>query len=194
METANANRLRSIHEETLSFFSDDAAGTAAMDRAQLRKELGNMLAVEELVLKVGAQVMLIKNIDDDLVNGSVGKIVGFHTEAEWGMVAREYDLDAVVTEVNPHTGEEKQIWSAAGKPIRNDKLKPSSQQSQMKFPAVKFNLASGGTRHRLIIRESFKIDGPDGTMKAERRQVRLSFFYGSFRMLIVLFCGLIRFH
>ncbi|CED85302.1 mitochondrial dna helicase [Phaffia rhodozyma] len=181
VEAANANRLRSLHQDTIRFTAEDYAGQTGMDRAQLKKELSNMLAVEELNLKIGAQVMLIKNIDDDLVNGSVGKVVGFHTEAEWGMVSREYELDGLSgfsssgsSSVDPNTGEEK-VWSAGGKPMKEQTLRQqeAAQQSTRKFPAIRFALASGGYRNRLIIAESFKIDMPDGTLKAERKQVPL---------------------
>ena len=40
-----------------------------------------MVAQKDLRLKVDAQVMLIKNVDDTLVNGSVGKVLGFFSFA-----------------------------------------------------------------------------------------------------------------
>ncbi|KAI1495698.1 hypothetical protein F5X99DRAFT_109039 [Biscogniauxia marginata] len=36
--------------------------------------LANMMAPKAIYLKKGAQVMLIKNMDDNLVNGSLGKV------------------------------------------------------------------------------------------------------------------------
>ena len=36
-----------------------------------------MLAPQRLVLKTDSQVMLIKNIDEQLVNGSIGKVIAF---------------------------------------------------------------------------------------------------------------------
>ncbi|GAC1387120.1 MAG: PIF1 family DEAD/DEAH box helicase [Candidatus Saccharimonadales bacterium] len=45
------------------------------------------LAVEELVLKVGALVMCIRNAQDKkYVNGTLGKIVGFHPETDWPII------------------------------------------------------------------------------------------------------------
>lgn len=40
--------------------------------------LESLLCEEWLVLKLSAQVMLIKNVDEVLVNGLVGKVIGFH--------------------------------------------------------------------------------------------------------------------
>ena len=39
--------------------------------------LTNFLAPQVLNLKVGAQVMCIKNFDDQLVNGTLGKVIDF---------------------------------------------------------------------------------------------------------------------
>ncbi|KAK5627609.1 hypothetical protein RRF57_003324 [Xylaria bambusicola] len=46
------------------------------------------MAPKSMDLKKGAQVMLIKNMDDTLVNGSLGKVIGFMAEAtfaNWAM-------------------------------------------------------------------------------------------------------------
>jgi hypothetical protein len=43
-----------------------------------------MMAVGVLELKRDAQVMLVKNVSDTLVNGSVGKVLGFSPPADGG--------------------------------------------------------------------------------------------------------------
>ncbi|KAI0634608.1 hypothetical protein C8Q77DRAFT_769183 [Trametes polyzona] len=40
-----------------------------------------MVVPAQLVLKANAQVMLVKNVDEKLVNGSVGRVLGFFTTA-----------------------------------------------------------------------------------------------------------------
>ncbi|EIW76538.1 hypothetical protein CONPUDRAFT_157726 [Coniophora puteana RWD-64-598 SS2] len=57
---------------------------AQTDQAKRRQEglLAGVLAEKTLELKKGAQVMLVKNIDEMLVNGCVGKVVGFATYRE----------------------------------------------------------------------------------------------------------------
>lgn len=42
-----------------------------------QRDLDNFSAPKVLILKENAQVMLIKNLTPTLVNGSVGKVVGF---------------------------------------------------------------------------------------------------------------------
>ncbi|EEB98325.1 hypothetical protein MPER_02190, partial [Moniliophthora perniciosa FA553] len=44
--------------------------------------LSSLLAEETIELKSGAQVMLIRNVDDKLVNGVVGKVLGFYRQDE----------------------------------------------------------------------------------------------------------------
>lgn len=45
--------------------------------AKRQKLLDNMMAVKILELKRDAQVMLVKNASETLVNGSVGRVMGF---------------------------------------------------------------------------------------------------------------------
>jgi ATP-dependent DNA helicase PIF1 len=48
--------------------------------------LDNLMAVSSLSLKKGAQVMMIKNVDETLVNGSLGKVLGFMSESSYKLV------------------------------------------------------------------------------------------------------------
>lgn len=54
----------------------------ARDSGTKPKLLEHLLAEERLELKTDAQVMLIKNVDDVLVNGVVGKVLGFYHPSE----------------------------------------------------------------------------------------------------------------
>ena len=72
VDEANARRLAHL-DGPISVFK-------AMDEARdewSHSKLKDLLVPQVLQLKVGAQVMLIKNIDETLVNGSLGKVVGF---------------------------------------------------------------------------------------------------------------------
>jgi len=71
----------------------------------------NTLAPSKLVLKVGAQVMLIKNIrDHKLVNGSIGIITGFHRDA--GPEEGVSDARAPTTTLKPFNNNQnvEKVW------------------------------------------------------------------------------------
>lgn len=77
VDNANKTRLDNLPGDTAVYKS---VNWVAGDNAYLKKRLEtNCLAPEELRLKIGAQVMLIVNLDQSrgLVNGSLGIVEGF---------------------------------------------------------------------------------------------------------------------
>jgi ATP-dependent DNA helicase PIF1 len=110
----------------------------------------NTLAVKELKLKVNAQVMLVKNLNEDLVNGSVGRVVGFGTDGyEW-------------------SDEEDEGEGSKGK-----KLEKKEKESE-KEPFVEFRVPGRGVVRHLVKKEEFKIEDNDGkTIRAKRKQFPL---------------------
>lgn len=68
VERSNLNRLNSLPGEERVFIATDTGQKLLMK---------SCIAPEKLVLKVKAQVMLLKNIDSTLVNGSLGTVIGF---------------------------------------------------------------------------------------------------------------------
>ncbi|KAF5020384.1 hypothetical protein F66182_7592 [Fusarium sp. NRRL 66182] len=79
---ANSRRLRNINAPAYSYTAKDGG---IITNPHVRKMLlSDCIAPESLTLKIGAQVMCIKNVDETLVNGSQGRIVGFaNTESFW---------------------------------------------------------------------------------------------------------------
>ncbi|EEB92484.1 hypothetical protein MPER_08997, partial [Moniliophthora perniciosa FA553] len=67
---SNAKRLSEISVDPVVFIARDSGTKPGL--------LANLLVEDKLTLKTGAQVMLIKNVDEVLVNGVVGKVVGFY--------------------------------------------------------------------------------------------------------------------
>lgn len=74
-DSINKQMLQNLPGETCKFTAVDSGSMIHSDQG--RKMLDNFLALSEIELKVGAQVMLIKNMDDKLVNGTLGIVVGF---------------------------------------------------------------------------------------------------------------------
>lgn len=79
VDTANKKMLIALKTKLHVYESRD---TGAANGGRLTAILQNMVAQCTLEIKVGAQVMLIKNVDKDLVNGSIGKVLGFYTASE----------------------------------------------------------------------------------------------------------------
>lgn len=78
VERANQTRLDAIAEEPRVYTSYDT-GTLQGDLRE--RLLENFMAPRHVCLKRGAQVMLIKNIEDTLVNGSIGIVLDFVDDA-----------------------------------------------------------------------------------------------------------------
>ncbi|KAF5014531.1 hypothetical protein F66182_14447, partial [Fusarium sp. NRRL 66182] len=79
VENANGVRMSRLSGEVMVFNAQDSG---SIQDVQMRDRLlANCMAPPVIHLKKGAQVMLIKNMEDNLVNGSLGKIVAFMDEA-----------------------------------------------------------------------------------------------------------------
>ncbi|CEL61663.1 DNA repair and recombination protein pif1, mitochondrial OS=Schizosaccharomyces pombe (strain 972 / ATCC 24843) GN=pif1 PE=1 SV=1 [Rhizoctonia solani AG-1 IB] len=155
VERSNNSRMAALPGKEESFPARDA-GTIT-DPVQRDKMLQNFMAPKELSLKVNAQVMLLKNIDETLVNGSVGRIIGFHdaTEVE---VGEKGELIAF------YAPEEKK---------KNAKNKQKEQpQVLKKYPLVEFRVPRG-TRKLLVMPEAFKVELPNGEIQVSRTQLPL---------------------
>ena len=121
-------RLNRLTTEQEIFDSVDSAGggTTQEDIERRKKMLANFLAPQRLILRLGAQVMLIWNVNVRLVNGSMGKVIRFNDPAINGIryPVVEFDLpNGLKTQmlVLPRT------WTAESP---NDKKKENIQVSR----------------------------------------------------------------
>jgi ATP-dependent DNA helicase PIF1 len=141
-----------------------------MDIGIRDKLLANMMAPKTLELKKGAQVMLIKNMDDGLVNGSLGKIVSFMSEATFDIYDRNPDLfnedgsENLSEEAVDMRNSIKRSFS------RNKDPKPETGKL---YPLVRFSIADGNTRDLLVQPEDWKVELPSGEVQAQRAQLPL---------------------
>lgn len=78
-EKHNKLKLDAINSESKIYRAKDVYPKSTRSSTQL---LGSCQALPTLELKVGAQVMLIKNINRDLVNGTVGTVTNFTTRIQ----------------------------------------------------------------------------------------------------------------
>jgi ATP-dependent DNA helicase PIF1 len=172
VEKANTARLASLRTPPHTYTARDSGNAAAEKRAAV---LASMIAPAELVLKVGAQVMLVRNIDDrrSLVNGSVGRVRGFY-QAPGGRadgVVRDITLDENGKPIYPNLAKEEKVGGKENKKPRSS----SASISEEKFPYVEF-LTPQGRVSVLVTRDEFKVEDNEGNVLARRTQVRVHAF------------------
>lgn len=155
VERANGTRMRTLHTETHEYTASH--GGKLFGTEQGEKLLANFMAPDKLTLKVGAQVMLIKNMDELNVNGSMGTIVEF---VEPNQFLQNHDDPYVV---NTKPGSKPNSVAAAKEPKK-------SAAMGIKWPVVEFT----NPKRRLLIQpEAWKVELPDGEVQVSRTQLPL---------------------
>lgn len=169
VDNANNLRMRQLQGEVKTF---EAKDTGTVTEKQYRdKLLSNCMAVECLTLKKGAQVMLIKNIDETLVNGSLGKIIGFMSEQMFDNY-QEHEEEYYAAQNEGGIREENED-EVPGLKERRQKMKDLMASTTQHFPVVRFTIADGSTRDLLCQREAWKVELPNGEVQAQRAQIPL---------------------
>lgn len=169
VDNANNLRMRQLQGEVKTF---EAKDTGTVTEKQYRdKLLANCMAVECLTLKKGAQVMLIKNIDETLVNGSLGKIIGFMSEQMFDNY-QEHEEEYYAAQNEGGIREENED-EVPGLKERRQKMKDLMASTTQHFPVVRFTIADGSTRDLLCQREAWKVELPNGEVQAQRAQIPL---------------------
>lgn len=121
-------------------------GGSIADLNQRDKMLANFMAPGALLLKIDSQVMLIKNMDETLVNGSMGKVVRFQDPGAY----KASDEAQKVDDKKKKTGGTGIVW-----------------------PVVAFPCPGGIVREILVQPESWKVELPNGEVQVSRTQVGL---------------------
>jgi ATP-dependent DNA helicase PIF1 len=162
--------MRDLHGTLYAFEAHD---TGTITDLNIREKLlANMMAPKMLKLKKGAQVMLIKNMDDRLVNGSIGSVIGFMDEKTFAL----YDKTPELYGVDIEGGEEDETLREARNAIKSKygpKKEGPGPNSGLEFPLVRFIFSDGTSRDLLVMREEWKIELPNGEVQAQRSQVPL---------------------
>jgi ATP-dependent DNA helicase PIF1 len=151
------------------------------------------MAADRIILKKDAQVMLIKNVDETLVNGSMGKVIGFcerhlyreDTTGRWVGVPMDQDTDE--DSVGEDGAPRKKRKTSAAVKANGEKLPvvsfrmPGGESSMRRVPSVPLPSAHnvylstppGGTRDVIVEKDTFKTELPNGEIQASRLQLPL---------------------
>lgn len=168
VDHANTNRMTNLSGQEMRF---DAVDTGVSDLNVRNKILANFMAPEKLSLKKGAQVMLIKNIDNQLVNGSLGKVQAFMDEATFTVYKDEEETFMQAQE--PEGGSDADEKAAARAKIAQMRLKNAGDSTARFWPMVRFALPDGTYRSLLCQPEEWKTENQQGEITAKRQQVPL---------------------
>lgn len=153
VDAANNSKMRLLSGAERKFVAVDTG--SIVDVAHRTKLLSTCMAPQVICLKENSQVMLIKNLDETLVNGSLGRVVGFMSEKTFDMA--QDDPDSLTIET-----------LAQNKPL--DRLANSTAEE---WPLVEFALPDGTSRQLLVQPETWKVELPSGEVQASRTQVPL---------------------
>ncbi|KAM4068155.1 PIF1-like helicase [Hirsutella rhossiliensis] len=158
VDGSNERRLRELPGQVHRYEAMDVGDPAIRD-----KLLGNMMSPKSLDLKVNAQVMLIKNLDDTLVNGSLGKVIAFSDEKTFEM-----------TSVNSYDSDMDDNMARAKRKLKGfSRDADVSSSNGRKFPVVQFVSTGGVPRVILCQPEEWKVELPNGEVQAKRTQLPL---------------------
>ena len=119
---------------------DAVDGGSTLDIKMRVRLLSSCMAPSKLELKVNAQVMLIKNIDEALVNGSLGRVVGFMNEKTYCLLSGD---DGVADFLTAEESDEETALSKRRARIKAQ-LALLAGDTSKKWPLVQFILSDGG--------------------------------------------------
>lgn len=160
-------RMNNLVGTSRCFTAED--GGSMQDRSQRDKLLANCMAPPVIELKKGAQVMLIKNMDGTLVNGSLGTVVAFMDENAFD----RYHADEDAFKASEDMDDNDDNMSRARKKLKSMMNKDVVADTGRKWPLVNFALSDGSFRQLLCQPEVWKIELPNGEVQASRSQIPL---------------------
>lgn len=146
VDRSNGARMQHLNTQQQVYRAKD--GGLITDTTQRDKMLANFMAPASLTLKVDCQVMLIKNMDETLVNGSMGRVIGFMDPA--------------------------QAKDETARPPNSEKENAKKRTPSQLWPVVAFPIPGGYVKEVMIAPEVFKVELPNGEVQVSRTQVSTS--------------------
>jgi len=168
VDGANNTRMQRLSGQAMTYAATDSG---VSDLNVRNKILANFMAPENLTLKKGAQVMLIKNIDPQLVNGTLGKVLSFMDEATYATYKDDEETYRTAYREGMSDDEETKTAREKFNLARFKNKEPGAVTRY--WPMVRFPLADGTTRDMLCQPEEWKTESQQGEIVAKRVQVPL---------------------
>lgn len=178
VEIANMSRLNELGSEPVPFCAIDLPGRDEDGRVISHKRmiacLDRLVALRSVTLKEGAQVMLIKNLEQgELVNGSLGCVIGFCTTREGLARGIQIAHTQIVASCNDDDDDDEEAAKAAKRRrwqrvSEEDKIPQRILDSHQAWPIVQFAYECV-----LCIPAIFEAINIDGRIEATREQVPL---------------------
>jgi len=176
---ANKARLDGLGTELRTYESRDSGKAKGDLRAQLLK---TVVAQQFLEIKVDAQVMLIKNVDENLVNGSLGRVLGFYKVSEVCGLGGEISskggngfIRQVLVQYDGKTPVQLEVAERENEDVEAGP-ESGSRGSNEKFPLVEFRTPLG-KEVVLVGRDEFKVEEHNEVVVARRVQVSATPMY-----------------
>lgn len=174
VERANETELRKLQSEGHTFLSSDEYN----EEIPFQVKLDDLIAPPKITLKVGAQVMMVKNIDEKLVNGSIGKVIGFMDEATFALYDTEGHDDADLFDPSV-LGAHDELDGTDDAVVRRKRararfLNQMARNGEARMlPVVEFRNLDGTSRTILVHPEVWSVDDAEGKWMARRTQIPL---------------------
>lgn len=170
VDQSNNGRMNQLEGDTKTFSALDS-GELPVD--QRDKVLSNFMAPKQLHIKLGCQVMLIKNIDETLVNGSLGRVIDFIDAVSYtrGGNSKRMDDDEDYEEDSVHRARSAALGVRKAEPQISGQ--PTKKEQGTAYPLVHFLLPNGGYRELLCVPDVWRTEGVNGKIEASRNQVPL---------------------
>lgn len=179
VDRANKVRLDKLPSEVRAFPAIDSGVE------QYRNMLDNVMALKTLLLKEDAQVMMLKNKNEYLVNGSIGKVMYFVTPNLWLQINKTYRADLDVPQtirevrlltkcvgISFFTPELEEEINQVRTPAFEKLVQLATRELSIDLiPVVKFSTIDGMSEIELVEPDDFSVDVKGGAVN--RKQIPL---------------------
>ncbi|KAF8454305.1 hypothetical protein BGX38DRAFT_327779 [Terfezia claveryi] len=139
VDSANNAKMRQLAGKVEIFEANDG-GTTSTDTKMRDRLLSSCMAPQRIALKINSQVMLIKNVDETLVNGSLGRVVGFMNDRTFELLMSEGGIEDYINGVED---EGESLVSKRRARLKSQLVAQAAADTSKKWPLVQFIIPDG---------------------------------------------------